>query len=199
MKSPDLKKPQGCIPATSRNHTILGKGQETWLFHPSRALMTNPYGLEHHHDPCWAPGSGCATPPAPTSKQILAAAHVYWLHGKKILNKENKPCVSNPGAVSPARVSNAFSTPIPSIPSAPSLSSVTPCPSPLSQGWDGEAGIASRGWKSPFCLFTGARSCQDPSRREFCRRPRVSWGEADRGRGVVFAGGHLIPATCQGG
>lgn len=35
-------------------------------------------------------------------------------------------------------------------------SSTVPHPSSLSHSWDGEAGIASRGWKSPFCLFTVA-------------------------------------------
>lgn len=59
-----------------------------------------------------------------------------------------------------------------------SPSSIKPRPPLLSQGWDSEAGIASGGWKSPFCLFTGALLLlPDPT----------CWGWASVGN---FATGH---------
>lgn len=75
-------------------------------------------------------GLGCATSltlsPVPTSKSVTGPDGIYWLHGKKVLNKENKPCATNPRAMSPSRVSNGFSTLHPALgPSSVNTPSIT--------------------------------------------------------------------------
>lgn len=141
-KSPGLKKLHGCITlaaggdaAMLGNDAILGKSQETQ--HPRDRSQIPARG--QCHGPSWVLGAGCATSPAQTSEPIIVPDHIYWLHGKKILNKENKPCATNPRAVSSTQVSNGFSTLLPAL----SPPSITPRPSPLFQSWDGEAGITS--------------------------------------------------------
>lgn len=143
------------------------------------------------HGPGWVPGAGWVPPRHRALSRSLYQTSFIWLHGKKILNKENKPCTTNPGAVSSAQVSNGFSTPFPAL----GPSSVTPRPSLLFQGWDGEVGMASPpgsvAGKAPSCLFMAALlllPCMPEQTRwgwgavrRFCCSPRASRGEAQAG------------------
>jgi len=176
-KSPGLKKPYrdvtfAAVVMLLHQGMILfwGKTKKHGCFFPAghpRDQLQIPSG-GWCHGPGWVPGLGCAISPAlspaPTSKSIIVPDHVYWLHSRKILNKANKPCATNPRVVSPARVSNGFSMLLPAL----DPSSVTPRPSPLFQGWDGEAGIASppgsAAGKAPSVylqqLFCSCPACQ---------------------------------------
>lgn len=161
-------------------------------------------------------GLGCATSltlsPVSTSKSITGPDGIYWLHGKKVLNKENKPCATNPRATSPSRVSNDFSTLLPALgPSSVNTPSITAVSGLGWRGWD-HLPVRLGGWKNPFCLFTAALLLLT------CMPEQTHWGQvavrrfaacrvsagtklsgATRWRVRPHVGGHLIPSTCRGG
>lgn len=105
-KSSGLKKLHGCttLPAGGdaamlRNDAILG---EKLRNEAPEGQVTNPcQGMVLRSQ---------YRTPSPSLSQTTFIGFT----AKKILNKENKPCLTNPRAVSSAHVSNGFSTPLPS-------------------------------------------------------------------------------------
>lgn len=130
-KSSGLKKPHGCstLPAGGdaamlRNDAILGEKLRNAA---PEGQVTNPCQRTVLHSRSRTPSPSLSQPTCIGST------------AKKTLNKENKPCPTNPRAVSSAHVSNGFSTPLPSAQfffhNTPSITAVS--------------GLGWRGWGSP--------------------------------------------------